>query len=117
MNTSELVVSAVREIVGRNLTEGTCEIVFTKADKSTRVMKCTRNLVAISEHTKEVYTPSDIIKPTNPFNLAVFDVESKSWKSVNLDKIQQFNRVPFNEYIKERINKQLDAFFSASEPK
>ena len=73
-----------------SLHQGICEVVFTKADGSERVMKCTLSKSYLPPNTRAILTED---ATRNPNIVNVWDTEANSWKSFALDCVKSFNKV------------------------
>lgn len=73
------------------LKDAICEVTFQKVNGDTRIMKCTLNE---SELPPQVDVEEHIQKKTPNENvLAVWDVESKGWRSFRWDSIIEWHRL------------------------
>lgn len=70
-----------------SLHRGICEVVFVKSDGSERNMKCTLSPQILPANDKEFLRESGSSHPTN---VPVWDVESNSWKSFNIESVRSF---------------------------
>lgn len=86
-----------KEMVATKLKESVCKVVFTKADGSERVMKCTLKedvlkpyIEEIEKRNKQMLEEGKVVKqkPENPNLLAVIDLEAQGWRSFKLDTIK-----------------------------
>ena len=69
------------------LHQGVCEVVFTKTDGTERTMKCT--LQNLPNQGKQVLSEN----PADRNVVPVWDTESMSWRSFNVDSVKSFRRV------------------------
>lgn len=72
------------------LHQGICEVTFTKADGTERVMKCTLSKSMLPSDTRQPLTEEGSRSP-NIVN--VWDTESNGWRSFAIDRVKSFNRV------------------------
>lgn len=73
----------IQDQVRADLKEGVVEVVFTKADGSTRTMKCTKK--------EDVLPPSDETgepRLENQDICIVWDVEKDDWRTFRWDRVQ-----------------------------
>jgi hypothetical protein len=70
-----------------SLHQGVCEVVFTKADGTERILKCTLQNLAPTGQRMLSENPAD--RDVIP----VWDVESLSWKSFNVNSVKSFRKV------------------------
>jgi len=70
-----------------SLHQGVCEVTFTKADGTERTMKCT--LQNLPTQGKQMLNEN----PADRNVIPVWDVESLSWKSFNVNSVKSFRRV------------------------
>lgn len=76
--------NVAREGIRNILRSSVIDITFTKADGSTRVMKCTLNEEFLPKmEKKENTTPRNV----NPDVCPVWDMENESWRSFRWDSI------------------------------
>jgi len=69
------------------LHQGVCEVTFTKADGTERVMKCT--LSNLPNHGKQLLSEN----PADRDVIPVWDVESLGWKSFNVNSVKSFRKL------------------------
>ena len=82
----------IKEQMKAELHIGIVEVIFTKADGSTRTMHCTlrNNLISESkESTKQAAPEPDHL-------IRVFDIEANGWRSFVVDRVQCFNGKKLN---------------------
>jgi hypothetical protein len=77
-----------KDMVKKDLAEKICQITFTKADGSTRVMNCTLNPTMIP--VVEAKESTGKTKAENPEVQPVYDVEVQGWRSFRWDSVQAF---------------------------
>lgn len=75
--------SVTREGLRNILRETVVDVTFTKADGSTRIMKCTLNEGLIPQAETATTTP----RKQNPDVCPVWDLENQSWRSFRWDSI------------------------------
>jgi hypothetical protein len=77
-----------RQEIIKSLHNTICKVVFTKANGDERIMFCTLNRNLIPQE----ITPSEEKKERkeNPDVQAVYDVESKGWRSFRWDSVKEF---------------------------
>ncbi len=63
------------------------EVVFTKKDGSTRIMKATLNPNILPPSYKEEIQEEKDYHKENPDNVAVWDVDAKGWRSFNISTV------------------------------
>lgn len=80
----------------KHLTEGPVTVIFTKKDGSERIMLCTTDdkLVPQAVHKTNTDNPINFpverkLRRANNETAAVYDLESKAWKSFRWDSIKQ----------------------------
>lgn len=80
--------SVVREGIRNLLRQSVIEITFTKADGSSRVMKCTLSEEFLPKaEKKENATPRNV----NPDVCPVWDMENQAWRSFRWDSITKID--------------------------
>ena len=79
-----------RTQIVESLHSGICEVAFTKADGTERVMKCTLSKSYLPPDTRQVLTEDG---PRNPNIVNVWDTEANGWRSFAIDRVKSFNRV------------------------
>ena len=85
-----------RESFIEHLATRLCNVTFTKSDGSRREMQCTRNPKFIpaefypKQRIADGETP-EVIKKVNLDVLAVFDCNSRGWRSFRIDSVINFN--------------------------
>jgi|DEB0MinimDraft_10_1074344.scaffolds.fasta_scaffold125830_2 hypothetical protein len=77
----------------KDLKNGVCKVVFTKANGDNRVMHCTLN-ESILPAQKDIEEEIQKKKP-NPNALAVWDTDNGGWRSFRWDSIKEF-KTEFN---------------------
>lgn len=70
--------------MSKALTEGVCEVKFTKKDGTERIMKCTTMMESIPEEKRPKSTNH------NDDVMNVFDVEKNDWRSFRVDSVKEF---------------------------
>ena len=78
-----------RESVTKSLSEGVCEVFFTKSDGSERIMHCTLNPKFAPSMPEQV--EETVRKNKNPDAIAVWDTDFDAWRSFRIDRIMEFN--------------------------
>jgi len=73
----------------KDLKNGVCKVVFTKANGDNRVMHCTLN-ESILPAQKDIEEEIQKKKP-NPNALAVWDTDKGGWRSFRWDSIKEFS--------------------------
>lgn len=71
------------------LHQGICEVTFTKADGTERVMKCTLSKSYLPE--RQMLTETET--KGNPNLVAVWDTEAGGWRSFAIDRVKSFSKV------------------------
>ena len=79
-----------RTQIVESLHGGICEVAFTKADGTERVMKCTLSKSYLPPDTRQVLTEE---ATRNPNLVNVWDTEANSWRSFAIDRVKSFNKV------------------------
>lgn len=79
-----------RTQIVESLHHGICEVSFTKADGSERVMKCTLSKSYLPPDTRQVLTEEGT---RNPNIVNVWDTEANGWRSFAIDRVKSFNKV------------------------
>jgi len=79
-----------RDEVIKDLRAGVLEIRFTKADGSTRIMKCSlsEKFLPPSFQNLDEQEQEKTFHKTNPEVVACWDVENVGWRSFRMDSIQ-----------------------------
>jgi len=73
----------------KDLKNGVCKVVFTKANGENRIMHCTLN-ESILPAQKDIEEEIQKKKP-NPNALAVWDTDKGCWRSFRWDSIKEFS--------------------------
>lgn len=71
------------------LHQGICEVTFTKADGTERVMKCTLS----KSHLPDRQMLTETETKGNPNLVAVWDTEAGGWRSFAIDRVKSFSRI------------------------
>lgn len=71
------------------LHQGICEVTFTKADGTERVMKCTLSKSYLPE--RQMLTETETTG--NPNLVAVWDTEAGGWRSFSIDRVKSFSKI------------------------
>jgi hypothetical protein len=79
--------SVAREGVKNILRASVIDVVFTKADGSERIMKCTLN----EEFIPAREASSTSTRKSNPDVCAVWDMENQAWRSFRWDSLKKIN--------------------------
>jgi len=82
-----------KEQTMKDLKNGICKVIFTKANGDDRVMHCTLNESMLPAQ-KDIEEEIQKKKP-NPNALAVWDTENNGWRSFRWDSIKEF-KTEFN---------------------
>ena len=73
-----------------SLHQGVCEVVFTKADGSERILRCTRSTsIAPIANPKTLLTEDG----SGPDVIPVWDMDAAQWRSFNVNTIKSFRKV------------------------
>jgi hypothetical protein len=78
-----------RTQIVESLHQGICEVTFTKADGTERVMKCTLSKSILPPDNRQVLTETE----GNPNVVAVWDTEANGWRSFAVDRVKSFRKV------------------------
>jgi len=81
-----------RTQIVESLHQGICEVTFTKADGTERVMKCTLSKSILPPNTRQVLTENEP-QGGNPNLVAVWDTEANGWRSFAVDRVKSFRKV------------------------
>jgi len=77
----------VRMLLVDALHDNVCEVKFTKADGTERVMECTLQ----GDHIPEDKVPKGKIKAENLETIRAYDVVTKDWRSFRIDSVHSFS--------------------------
>lgn len=75
-----------RAIIQARLSDGPCQVIFTKRDGTDRTMICTTKRDLVIPYEKK----TDRTKPENNETCFVFDLEKKEWRSFRYDSVKGF---------------------------
>lgn len=75
--------------VNELLSSGKVEVVFTKKDGTTRIMKCSLSKEFVPEQLEMALEEGK--KKVNPDVQAVYDIEAQGWRSFRWDSVQTVN--------------------------
>lgn len=78
-----------RSNVNELLSSGKVEVVFTKKDGTTRIMKCSLSKEFVPEQVEMALEEGK--KKVNPDVQAVYDIEAQGWRSFRWDSVQTVN--------------------------
>lgn len=78
-----------RSNVNELLSSGKVEVVFTKKDGTTRIMKCSLSKEFVPEQLEMALEEGK--KKVNPDVQAVYDIEAQGWRSFRWDSVQTVN--------------------------
>lgn len=92
-----------RSNVNELLSSGKVEVVFTKKDGTTRIMKCSLSKEFVPEQLEMALLSKEFVpeqvdmaleegkKKVNPDVQAVYDIEAQGWRSFRWDSVQTVN--------------------------
>ena len=82
-----------KEQVMNDLNKGICQVVFTKVNGDTRIMRCTLEETMLPQQI-DIEESIQKKKP-NPDVVSVWDIEAQGWRSFRWDSVKEF-KAEFN---------------------
>lgn len=82
-----------KEQVMNDLSKGICQVVFTKVNGDTRIMRCTLEETMLPQQI-DIEESIQKKKP-NPDVVSVWDIEAQGWRSFRWDSVKEF-KTEFN---------------------
>lgn len=92
-----------RDSMRYELSQGLCEVTFTKVNGDERVMTCTTELDAIPEDNRPKGTDKE---PKTNTTIPVWDINAKGWRCFKSESVTKFKALRYSD--ETVINKLLD---------